>query len=272
MSMRKLINVFIALLISCTCISNTFPYTFRYATELPIIGYSIANLGIGYGLHQNLQKLTSNDIEQLSRNDVPKFDRFAIDKYSTGTANTSVYFSVGSILTSIGSVGLISLLNSNTPKTFIKQSTLFAGLYIETFITTYSTLYLAKNAVHRIRPFVYNENIGLNEKQEIDAQMSFFSRHTSITAASTFFAASVISQYTDLKWVKCITWTSAAILPAMAGVMRIESGRHFPTDIIAGYAIGTLCGIGIPWLHKAKDNNTITGYISPQNAEIIIRL
>jgi len=50
-------------------------------------------------------------------------------------------------------------------------------------------------------------------------------------------------------------WISAATIPAIAAGLRVASGRHFPTDVLTGYAVGALVGYYIPELHKKKTQN-----------------
>ena len=52
------------------------------------------------------------------------------------------------------------------------------------------------------------------------------------------------------KGVKTVTWISAATIPAAMGVLRVRSGRHFPTDVITGYAVGALLGWAVPYIHR----------------------
>ena len=74
--------------------------------------------------------------------------------------------------------------------------------------------------------------------------------HTSLSAAGSFFAARVFSDYyPDSKW-KPVVWGAAVAIPAVTGYLRVRGGRHFPTDVIAGYAVGALAGWGVPALHK----------------------
>jgi hypothetical protein len=44
----------------------------------------------------------------------------------------------------------------------------------------------------------------------------------------------------------------AAVVPAFPGLMRVKAGKHFATDVMAGYAFGALLGYFIPHMHKAK--------------------
>ena len=41
-------------------------------------------------------------------------------------------------------------------------------------------------------------------------------------------------------------------MAAATALLRIFSGNHFPTDVAAGAVIGTIYGIGVPWLHKSS--------------------
>jgi len=47
--------------------------------------------------------------------------------------------------------------------------------------------------------------------------------------------------------------TGAAIPPSLVGYYRMEAGRHFKTDVIAGLLVGALCGITVPELHRNKN-------------------
>ena len=54
---------------------------------------------------------------------------------------------------------------------------------------------------------------------------------------------------------KWLVWTGAAIIPATVGVLRVEAGNHFLSDVLLGYAMGAASGILIPELHKKKYEN-----------------
>ncbi len=54
---------------------------------------------------------------------------------------------------------------------------------------------------------------------------------------------------------KIAIWSFSAALPIATGYFRVKGGRHFPTDVITGYAIGAFAGWLIPELHKKKELN-----------------
>ncbi|MGB0369657.1 MAG: phosphatase PAP2 family protein, partial [Flavobacteriales bacterium] len=125
-------------------------------------------------------------------------------------------------------------------------------IYAETALLTLGVTEFFKAGVRRPRPFTYNPDVAMHVKTERDARFSFLSGHTSITAALCFTTAKVFSDYSDNSTHKALVWTSAAVLPLITGVLRVEAGKHFPTDVISGYLVGGAIGYLVPWLHKRK--------------------
>ena len=117
---------------------------------------------------------------------------------------------------------------------------------------------LVKGLSNRTRPYVYDEHTPLNKKTTSDARASFYSGHTSTTAAMSFFTAKVFSDYLEDRRTRIIFWGTAVTLPVAVGVLRVESGRHFPSDVIAGYITGAAIGYLVPELHRVKTPTHIT--------------
>ena len=95
-----------------------------------------------------------------------------------------------------------------------------------------------------------SEKTALESKQTFTAGASFFSGHTSCVASNSFFAARVFSDYyPESKW-KPVVWGAAIALPAVTGYLRVKAGKHYPSDVIAGYAVGAAVGYFVPKLHR----------------------
>jgi membrane-associated phospholipid phosphatase len=54
-----------------------------------------------------------------------------------------------------------------------------------------------------------------------------------------------------------LAWGLAVAIPAWTGVERILAGKHFPTDVIAGYAFGALCGYLVPGIHLRRETGQV---------------
>jgi hypothetical protein len=61
--------------------------------------------------------------------------------------------------------------------------------------------------------------------------------------------------------------------PALTGIVRTDSGRHFRTDVLIGYITGALIGYFIPVLHKSKlkDNLAIHPVFSNDRVALGVR-
>jgi len=72
-----------------------------------------------------------------------------------------------------------------------------------------------------------------------DDYRSFFSGHSSITAtAATTALWYAYHVKNPNKWAKPLGWTSVG-LSLTTGILRIISGKHYPSDVITGFAVGT---------------------------------
>ena len=222
------------------------PYEWSWKNESIIVGSGLASLGIGSLIHSNTKTFTIEEIYALDRSSVNRFDIGATFNWSTNAANVSDYFVLGSHL-----VPLIFLTKTESRKDFGK----IALLYGETVLITDGLTLLTKRVFKRPRPFVYNEQADINKKLNREAKYSFFSGHTSITAANCFFFAKVYSDYYPDSELKPWIWGTAAVIPAITGYLRVRAGKHYASDVMTGYAVGGLLGFLIPHVHKVDRSN-----------------
>jgi len=211
-----------------------------------LIAGSILSIGVGtYFLYKNNYSLTADEIQLLNKETVFKLDRMALDKYNPEAAKVSdvaMFLSVASP---------VLLMGFTDPRhDFLTLGVMGA----QNLLATTALTMLTKTTTKRIRPFAYNPNAPLDIKLNKDSRHSFFSGHTSVSFASASFLSTTYSHYfpesNSRYWV-----TGASFgLASLVGVLRIEAGKHFPTDIIAGAIVGTAIGWGIAKIHEAKPN------------------
>ena len=108
-----------------------------------------------------------------------------------------------------------------------------------------------KELVHRPRPYLYNPDVPASMHDPREDEVSFWSGHTANTAAITFSCASMVQRSDASSELKTATWIGAAVAPAAMGYLRVRAGRHFPTDVLTGYAVGALVGIVVPYFHRS---------------------
>jgi len=221
------------------------PYQhFSFKSELPFIG-GLAGLTVTNFLIANPSPLTAEDILQLDEQRINSFDRYAISRNSKKAQNLSDIFLTGVLV-----LPTIFLSNHHTRKDIFP----LLIMSIEVVGINYALTSITKKLVQRTRPLAYNSAFPLEEKTTENARVSFFSGHTSHTAALSFLTAKVIMDYhPEAKaGIKAGIWAFAASIPAITGYLRVRAGKHFPTDTIVGFLAGGLVGIMIPTLHKSK--------------------
>ena len=166
-------------------------------------------------------------------------DKDLIFPYDSGLDEACDYIFIGSLL-----LPVLTVLGQDF------DGILTVGtMFVETMLLTYSTKDILKDLVPRSRPYSY-----LSAPVDDDVMNSFPSGHTAAAFAIGSFSAFVFSElYPDSALVLPFN-IGAYTISASTAALRILSGNHFVTDVIAGAVIGTLYGIGIPMLHKTQSS------------------
>ncbi len=134
-------------------------------------------------------------------------------------------------------------------------------MQVESLLLTGGAVALLKTVVDRPRPLAYNNDprIPDDRRRSAFAAESFPSSH-----AATAFASAVLlgEVYASLHpddearhWVRYGSLAAAATV----SYLRFAAGLHFPTDILAGAAIGAVVGWAVPRLHETDDPATAAG-------------
>lgn len=145
-------------------------------------------------------------------------------KLYTQLGNTGMLFIV---------LGLLMLLFKPTRKAgFSALCAMLIGLVVVNFTI--------KPLVSRPRPWLVMENFA-NLVPEKDPN-SFPSGHTN----SAFAFALAVCVAAPKRWMKI----TAVCMAAVMGLSRLYVGVHFPSDVLAGAVIGSLCGLAGAWVVK----------------------
>jgi membrane-associated phospholipid phosphatase len=111
---------------------------------------------------------------------------------------------------------------------------------------------LIKNTALRLRPYVYSSPVmpegTLRDRNDF---WSFPSGHATTAFAGATFACTTLVRRDHPDSTGLLLGCGPGFLLAGAtAILRVDAGQHFPTDVLAGAAIGTGVAIGIPLLHK----------------------
>ena len=198
-----------------------------------------------YGLHviNGRDLIPEAEIRMLNKNNINSFDRPIADNYSPKSKSASDKFFFGSM-----PLPLLLLLDKKIRKDGLKVGL----LYLETMGTTGALYTISAMLANRYRPYAYNENVDIDTRTKGGVKNSFFAGHPALVASCTFFTAQVYAHYHPNMKCKWILYTIAAGATAATGILRMQSGNHFRTDVITGVTLGTLVGIFVPYIHQNR--------------------
>ena len=200
-----------------------------------------------------LQPLCADQLLPLDMSGVPAFDRAFMQPYSRSLEVGGTAFELASLLTP-------GLLLAEPADEYLR----FATMYGETLLTAYALKELGKHWFSRARPFLYYQDYPEEKIGEGDAYDSFPSGHATMAFAGAAFTSYVFATYhPDSVWRILVTVASYSLAIATAA-MRVASGNHFPSDVLTGALLGTLVGVGIPFLHRSlASKQELTASVTP---------
>ncbi len=230
---------------------TSFPYKLSSANDLSVLGSAGALFGLGFwadadDLASGNRPLILEEIQALSPLMVNEFDRSATTRWSSKAARLSdilMYSSaVAPLSLSLGGEG------SREPLTI-------TAMHLETLLLNGGATYLLKNLFRRTRPFVYNTDSRIPDSLRMSrtARRSFPSGHTSTAFASMVFLATVYGKLNPDSSSRNWVWAGCLTTAGLTGYLRYAAGYHFPTDILAGAALGAFAGWLIPNLHEIEE-------------------
>ena len=251
---HNFINQFIIRLIFSLIIFTSFhssclaqsPYKLDGKRESILFGSAIGLGIIGLTINDDIVPFTLDEINALNRNDVNKFDRSATYNWSTTAASATDFLAAALILSPAALAFSDEVRNDITP---------VLAMYLQTLILSETLPLVLKGITRRTRPYAYNEDAPIEEKQTANARRSFFSGHTSVAFAMAVFLSTVYADYYPNSHWKPFVWGVSLLAASTVGYLRYEAGKHFPTDIITGAVVGSALGYFIPFIHRNGESD-----------------
>ena len=240
MTPRYLILLFLMAFQSLSAQNEGGVHSFDANLDAWLLGGGAVTFSTGYALQKKVPILTEAEIMKLDPLRINPLDRLACDNYDLKAKKTS------DILLKSSAVLPFALLLDNNSR---KDLGILSVMLTETILINNGITGIFKGSIRRKRPYVYNANAPLLIKQERNASYSFFSGHASNSAAYAVFAAKVFADNNPNSDWRPFVWGAAFSIPAATSFFRFKAGKHFPTDVVVGYAVGATLGWLIPELH-----------------------
>ena len=247
--MKKFLFVILILLSAASLPASDFPYRLDWKKDAIIGGSAVALYGTHLAIYFTHDRDSARDhgLDRLHKNDINFVDRAMMCSYSRSLDLT------GDILLGVTMAAPFALAIHQSKDTIITG----AVMYAETLLLAHSVKELTKDAVVRWRPYCYYDDTRSKLLKDDDSSKSFMSGHATMAFASASFLSTVYAHMNpDGKKKYLVAGGSFAAATAVA-TLRVLSGNHFFTDVLAGAAWGTLAGWLVPQLHYCQDGHSV---------------
>lgn len=153
-----------------------------------------------------------------------------IRNYNKGISQTEPYIAIGI------PISMVAIAWINNDQNLMKNAGYIGTSVAGTLVITYGLKYL----INRERPYEsYPEKVYPYSKEH---SPSFPSSHT----ATAFALATSIS----IKYPKWYIIAPSALWACSVGISRMNEGVHYPSDVMAGAAIGAGCAIANIYINR----------------------
>jgi hypothetical protein len=221
--------------------SSGSPYAVSWAVDLPVSAAAAAALVVPHFLMDDLVR-GGGPHDAASVNGL---DRFVTDLHSSGANTASDVLLWSLVALPFAANGLDAGLSGDSWGGWATDGVVMA----EAVLVSAGLNQLTKIAVQRPRPLLYDRPAGDPSLDVPDNHLSFYSGHTSTTfAAGMAWAFTFAHRHPDSPW-RYAAYGGAALAGSTVGLLRVLAGKHFVSDVLVGAVAGTLCGLGVPWLH-----------------------
>lgn len=233
------------------------PYSLHPGVDYPLASSGVALRGVAEWIDA-FRYRDSTDFASLSPDEVAPFDRWAIGYYSRPLDRLSTLLTAAEFTVPVA-INAWDIASGKEARYGVLTDLI---IYSEVYCFSSSLAIYAKALRWHPRPLAFTDNAPDAERRSGDAGSSFFSAHTTSAFASAVFTAYTFQlKHPDSPLVPWV-WGGMLGTATAVGALRIYSGKHFPSDVLMGAAVGGLCGYVIPRLHLNPVAKTINE-ISP---------
>ena len=191
----------------------------------------------------------SDDVDSCKiydKDDVNPIDRFFMNDYNKNLHN------LGTVTCIVATAGIpaATFLTESACGNFSNQN-LFdvAVMYSEAILFTNGIKDWIKIGARRERPYMYYDERDEDGIASNDYRYSFLSGHTANAFMGATFTSYVFCSYYPDSDLKLPVVATSYLFAAGTGALRMASGNHFFTDVLAGAAMGTAVGFAVPYVH-----------------------
>ena len=227
------------------CAAEESPFTFSWPRETVLLGTGVAAQIMG---QYRVRYMEPAGPEDLDRGDLGVWDRWAAGTYNPALDPVSDVLAVA-----VGGAAVFAGTWHASRDETSWRPVLEDFLILSEALAWSSAINLNVRAerIHP-RPFVYGTEAPAAARARGEAAGSFYSGHASEAfLGAVYLATSYPLRHPEFEhrgWL----WAGSLTVATTAAALRVAAGKHFPSDVLAGAAMGSLLGLGFAQLHRPE--------------------
>ena len=221
----------------------------RWARDASLVGGGIAVIAATGLLDVSVRSVPPEGLDpadihwSIDREQIGKFNTRALDASDLASAVSVTYPMV---------VAFASQPSGERISGTLRRSV----IYMQSYLLATATAKLIKNSADRPRPYTYVSDAqrpsdATYDVTDDEAFQSMPSSHASSSFCGAAFAMTdqLISRPHSGWFERVGVAFTGGLLASMTSTLRVSAGKHFPSDVLAGGAIGMASGVLVPMAH-----------------------
>jgi membrane-associated phospholipid phosphatase len=224
---------------------TAFPYALQRDREVAVLAGGAGFVGLAMVLASSQEALGDAELAALDPADLNDFDRPATARWSDDADRAA-----DMLLAATAAAPLLLMVSGPGHE----EPGVVGAMYGEALLVSVGAVQLLKGVAGRVRPYAYNDDpdIPAEMLQEKASVRSFPSGHTATAFTAAVFLGTVYGELHPEGPGRGWVWAGGLAAATAVGWLRIESGRHFPTDVLAGAVVGAAAGWLVPRWHREQ--------------------
>ena len=185
--------------------------------------------------------------ETFCKDDINAFDKIWYNEYRPAVDDLGTVAVVANVLVLPVGIYTTEAILQNLPA---RELVVLGSMLGESYLLGYGIRNIIKTNVRRTRPYMYTENWDWDSVDDGDYTLSFPSGHTTDAFMGATFLSYTFWKYYPHSNLRIPVIATSYTIAAATGFLRIASGNHFLTDVMAGAALGSAIGFLVPFVHE----------------------
>lgn len=228
----------------CAATEEVSPFALDYYADLGIAAGALGFTITGLVLRNRVDGWDGNGV--FKKDGINSFDGLWYNEYRPAVDDLGTAAVIMNVVALPLGIYATETIFQNMP---VLEFATVGAMLCESYVMGYGIRNVIKSSVKRTRPYMYTDKWDWDSVKDGDYTLSFPSGHTTDAFMGAAFLSYTFCKYYPNSRYRIPVVAASYAIAVTTGILRIASGNHFMTDVMAGAALGTAVGFLVPFVH-----------------------